>query len=124
MPSPLKGLISPPASPTTRVWAPGRAPRPTPIGRRPPVGGPHEVWGESPHDLDAWSTNASIRREVLRPFHRRSVDKRPTPAFTRPSPSGKIQPYPGTMSPLVSRMSEYDSFEPQSLRHLVCRLLL
>ena len=62
------------------------------MGSFPPVGGPRLVSGRIPHDSGAKSTKASIRWLVLRPFQRWSVESRPTPTFTRPSPMGKIQP--------------------------------
>ena len=33
-----------------------------------------------------------MRWEVFTDFHRLNVESRPTPTFTRPSPSGKIHP--------------------------------
>ena len=92
MPSPLNGLIEPAASPTTRVVAPTRGPTARPIGSLPPVGGPRQVAGESSHSFGAQLTKWSIRVEVFTPFQRLSVESRPTPTLTRPSPSGKIQP--------------------------------
>ena len=52
MPSPLNGLMAPPASPVTRKFGPTRGPTERPIGRRPPVGAPHDVSGERPGMLD------------------------------------------------------------------------
>src|SRR5665213_4467980 len=84
MPSPLNGLMVPAASPTTSVVAPTRGPTASPIGSLPPVGGPRQVAGESSHSLGAHATKCSMRVAVLTPFHRRSVESRPTPTFTRP----------------------------------------
>src|SRR5438445_13435820 len=92
MPSPLNGLMAPAASPTTSHVGPTRGPTEKPIGSRPPVGAPHDVSGEMPHDAGACSTKASIRCEVLTAFHWLKVERSPMPTFTRPSPSGKIQP--------------------------------
>jgi len=56
------------------------------------VGGPHEVSADISQDRGAWSTKASMSWEVFTAFQRWKVDSRPTPTFTRPSPTGKIQP--------------------------------
>src|SRR5437588_12940565 len=95
MPSPLKGLIEPAASPTTRYPGPTRGPTDMPIGSRPPVGAPHAVARDSSQEPGAVSTNAAISPVVLPPAQRSEVESSPTPTFTRPAPSGKIQPYPG-----------------------------
>src|ERR1700712_4747567 len=95
MPSPLNGLIDPPASPTTRYVGPAWGPTEPPVGSRPPVGGPHDVSGEIPHLAGAVATNASMRWDVLTSFHPWKVESSPTPTFTVPSPPGKIHPYPG-----------------------------
>src|SRR5260221_11650806 len=116
MPSPLNGLIAPAASPTTRYVGPACGPTESTIGRRPPVAGPQDVAGEMPHDSGAQSTNASISLVVLTCFHWLNVDSRPTPTFTRPSPTGKIQPYPGSTLPLASRTSRCDSIHGSSWR--------
>ncbi len=68
----------------------GRTDRP--MGSFPPVGGPHSVVLESPQDAGAQSMKASMSWVVLAPFQRPSTERMPTPAFTRPSPRGKIQP--------------------------------
>src|SRR5205085_7604678 len=116
MPSPLKGLIAPPASPVMRNVGPTRGPTDRPIGRRPPVGGPHEVSGAMPHDAGAHATKSSISLEVLTAFHWLKVESSPTPTFTRPSPTGKIQPYPGRTLPALSRTSRCDSIQGSSWR--------
>src|ERR1700731_1494451 len=103
MPSPLKGLMDPAASPTTKVVAPTLGPTASPIGSLPPVGAPSEVDADSSHSFGAQATKWSISVEVLTPFHRWSVERSPTPTLTRPSPKGKIHPYPGTTSPSASR---------------------
>src|SRR5436305_12682265 len=105
MPSPLNGLIAPPAAPVTRKLGPTRGPTDRPIGRRPPVGGPQEVSGEMPHESGAQARKSSMSLDVLTAFHWLNVDSNPTPTFTRPSPTGKIQPYPGSMLPALSRTS-------------------
>src|SRR3954470_15270642 len=105
MPSPLNGLMAPPASPTTNHVGPTRGPTDRPIGRRPPNGPPdrpicsrpptgtlHAVSGRMSHDLGAQSTKASINLVVLTAFHWLNVESRPMPTFTRPSPTGKIHP--------------------------------
>ena len=76
----------------TTTFGPECGPTAMPIGSLPPVAGPHAVSGESSQLFGAHSTNVSISFVVLTPFHRLSVESRPTPTFTRPSPSGKIQP--------------------------------
>ena len=43
-------------------------------------------------DAGAVAQNASIKRDVLTDFQSRNVESRPTPTFTVPSPTGKIQP--------------------------------
>src|SRR4051794_33451141 len=116
MPSPLNGLIVAPASPTTSHVGPERGPTDSPIGSRPPVGGPHAVSGRMSHDLGAQSTNASMSFVVLTFFHWFDVDSSPTPTFTRPSPTGKIHPYPGSTLPAGSRMSRCDSIHGSSCR--------
>src|SRR4051812_49980952 len=69
-----------------------------------------------PHDSGAHSTNASISLVVLTCFHWLKVDRRPTPTFTRPSPTGKIHPYPGSTLPALSRTSRCDSIHGSSWR--------
>src|SRR5262245_18787210 len=105
MPSPLNGLMSPPASPTTSQLSPRRGPTDMPIGRRPPVGAPHDVSGRMSHDSGAQETNDSMSLVVFTDFHRLNVDSSPTPTLMRPSPTGKIQPYPGRTLPCASRTS-------------------
>src|SRR4029078_5072781 len=85
-----------------------------PVGSLPPVGGPHDVSGEMPHRAGAVSTNASINVLVLMSFHPVSVDSRTTPTFTVPSPTGKIQPYPGRWLPARSRRSRWLSIHGSS----------
>ena len=53
MPSPLNGLIEPPASPTTSQVGPACGPTEKAIGSRPPVAGPHAVSGEISHEAGA-----------------------------------------------------------------------
>ena len=62
------------------------------MGSLPPVGAPHDVSGEMPQRAGAVATNASISVLVLISFHPANVDSSPTPTFTVPSPTGKIQP--------------------------------
>src|SRR5579863_2920882 len=116
MPSPLNGLIAPAASPTMSELGPVDGWMANPIGSLPPVGGPHEVSGESPHDRGADCTKASIRWLVFNPFHRPETVSSPTPTFTRPSPIGKIHPYPGTTAPERSFRSRCDSMYKSSWR--------
>src|SRR5687767_11196159 len=116
MPSPLNGLMAPPASPVTRYVGPACGPTDSAIGSRPPVAGPHDVSGRMPHDSGACATKASIRCDVFTDFHWLNVDSRPTPTFTRPSPTGKIQPYPGSTAPDRSWMSRCDSIHGSSWR--------
>src|SRR6266508_3218342 len=108
MPSPLNGLIAPPASPVTRKLGPTRGPTERPIGSRPPVGGPHDVSGERPQDAGAHATKSSMSLDVFTAFHWLNVESSPTPTFTRPSPTGKIHPYPGRTLPALSRTSSWD----------------
>ncbi len=93
MPSPLNGLMAPMASPVPSQVGPHMGPTASPMGRRPPVGGPHDVPGEMPHAAH-WgeSTKASISLVVFTSFHWLKVDSKPIPTFTRPSPTGKIHP--------------------------------
>src|SRR5688500_13190866 len=107
MPSPLKGLMAPAASPVTRNVGPACGPTENDMGRRPPVGGPHDVSGRIPHDSGAYSAKPSIRWVVLTAFHWLKVESSPTPTLMRPSPTGKIQPYPGNTLPALSRMSRW-----------------
>src|SRR5581483_1711655 len=102
MPSPLNGLMAPTASPATSHVGPAWGPTERPIGRRPPVGAPHDVSGESPQLEGAPSTKASMIWLVLTAFHWLNVDSRPTPTFTRPSPRGNTQPSPGRTLPARS----------------------
>src|SRR5579871_1735031 len=99
MPSPLNGLMVPPASPTTSHVGPEWGPTDNPMGRRPPVAGPHAVSGRMSHDAGAYSAKLCSRWVVLTALHWLNVDRRPTPTLMRPSPTGKIQPYPGRMLP-------------------------
>ena len=85
-----------------------------PVGSFPPVGAPHDVSGEMPQRVGAVATNASISVEVLTSFHPENVDSRPTPTFTVPSPTGKIQPYPGRWLPSRSRRSRWLSIHGSS----------
>src|SRR3954447_7747884 len=116
MPSPLNGLMAPPASPTTNHVGPTRGPTDRPIGNRPPTGTLHAVSGRMSHDLGAQSTKASINFVVLTAFHWLNVESRPMPTFTRPSPTGKIHPYPGSTLPALSRMSRWLSIHGSSCR--------
>ena len=95
MPSPLNGFTEPAASPTTNQVGPMFGVTEPPVGSFPPVGGPHDDSGEMPQRAGAVSTNASMSVLVLIDFHPVNVDSSPTPTFTVPSPTGKIQPYPG-----------------------------
>ncbi len=63
----------------------------SPMGRRPPVAGPHEFSGRSSHDEGALLIKTSIILDVFTPFHLPEVVISPTPTFTRPSPRGNIQ---------------------------------
>ena len=45
-----------------------------------------------PHRAGAVAMNASISCDVLMDFHPENVESSPTPTFTVPSPTGKIQP--------------------------------
>ena len=92
MPSPLNGLTEPAASPTTSHVGPMLGATDPPVGSLPPVGGPHDVSGEMPQRAGAVATNASISTLVLIDFQPENVDSSPTPTFTVPSPTGKIQP--------------------------------
>ncbi len=86
------------------------------MGRRPPVGGPTAVSGRISQVGGAMATKASIRWEVLTDFQPLNVDSSPTPTLTVPSPTGKIQPYPGRASPLRSRRSRWLSIQGSSWR--------
>src|SRR5579862_2488028 len=105
MPSPLNGLIEPAASPMASTLGPIRGRTDRPMGSFPPVGGPHSVVSDRPHDAGAHSRKAFMSWVVLAPFQRPSTERMPTPAFTRPSPMGNTQPYPGTTDPDASLMS-------------------
>src|ERR1700678_4108740 len=119
MPSPLNGFPVPAASPIVSVLGPLRGPSASPIGRRPPVGGPQQVSSLRPQASPTWATKYSWSLVVLTPFQLPPVESSPTPTLTRPSPRGKTQPYPGTTSPLVSRMSRCESIHGSSCRSLV-----
>src|SRR5882757_796543 len=103
MPSPLNGLTAPAASPTDNQPGPTGGCTESPVGSFPPVGAPHDVSGEISHDAGAVSQNASIKWLVLTSLKPEKVERRPTPTFTVPSPTGKIQPYPGRWLPCLSR---------------------
>jgi hypothetical protein len=92
MPSPLNGLTDPAASPITAHVGPTFGSTEPAIGIRPPVGGPQAASGEMPQWAGAVAANSVIRCDVLTAFQSRNVDSRPTPTFTVPSPTGKIQP--------------------------------
>ena len=92
MPSPLNGFTDPAASPTTSHVGPMFGATEPPVGSFPPVGAPHDVSGEMPQRAGAVATNASISTLVLIDFQPENVDSSPTPTFTVPSPTGKIQP--------------------------------
>ena len=119
MPSPLNGFTDPAASPTTSHVGPMLGVTEPPVGSLPPVGAPHDVSGEMPQRAGAVSTNASISMLVLIDFHPANVDSRPTPTFTVPSPTGKIQPYPGRWLPSRSRRSRWLSIHGSSWYGLV-----
>ena len=105
MPSPLNGLIVPAASPMITHVGPTLGDTEPPIGNRPPTGGPHDVAGEIPQYAGAVAANSSIRCDVLTLRKSRNVDSNPMPTLTVPSPTGKIQPYPGSELPWRSRQS-------------------
>jgi 2-polyprenyl-6-methoxyphenol hydroxylase-like FAD-dependent oxidoreductase len=92
MPSPLTGLMAPAASPATIQVGPTLGSTDPPVGRRPPVAGPHEVSGEISQRAGAVATNASINLVVLTALNPVNVSSRPAPTFTVPSPTGKIHP--------------------------------
>ncbi len=60
------------------------------------------------------TTYSSSRWVVLTLLKSRNVDSSPTPMFTVPSPTGKIQPYPGSGLPLRSFTSSADSIQGSS----------
>jgi hypothetical protein len=62
------------------------------MGNRPPVGSHTFVSARRSQVAGAMATKASIRCVVLIDFQSRNVDSSPTPTFTVPSPTGKIQP--------------------------------
>src|SRR5581483_10473767 len=109
MPSPLNGLMVPAASPTTIHVGPTTGVTEPPMGRRPPVGAPVDPSGVMPQYAGAVAANSFIRCDVLTLFQSRNVDSRPMPTLIVPSPTGKIQPYPGSELPLRSRTSSADS---------------
>jgi hypothetical protein len=53
---------------------------------------------------------------VLTLLKSRNVDSSPTPMLTVPSPTGKIQPYPGIGLPLRSWTSRADSIHGSAWR--------
>src|SRR3954452_413120 len=114
MPSPLNGFTDPSASPAVSHVGPTEGLTEKPVGSFPPVGAPQEVSREIPQRFGAVSQNASMRCEVLMSFHPENVDRRPTPTFTVPSPTGKIHAYPGSALPYRSRMSRWDSIQGSS----------
>src|SRR6478609_11734401 len=114
MPSPLNGLIDPAASPATIQVGPTLGSTDPPVGSLPPVGGPHDVSGEIPQRAGAVAPNASINLEVLTFVNPVNVSSRPAPTFTVPSPTGKIQPYPGIWFPSRSRRSRWLSIQGSS----------
>src|SRR5687768_3873374 len=116
MPSPLNGLMAPEASPATSHVGPAEGCTDPPIGSRPPVGGPTAVSGRISHEGGAIETKASIRWDVLIDFQALNVDNSPTPTLTVPSPTGKIQPYPGRAAPLRSRRSRWLSIHGSAWR--------
>ncbi len=65
MPSPLKGLTEPAASPTTRKVGPALGPTEPAMGRRPPVGAPSWLSGLISQWAGAVAANSAIRWEVL-----------------------------------------------------------
>src|SRR4051794_32522031 len=114
MPSPLNGFTVPAASPTTSQVGPALGPTEPPIGSRPLVGLPHTSAGDSSQYAGAVATYSSSRCVVFTLLKSRNVDRRPTPMFTVPSPTGKIQPYPGSGLPLRSFTSSADSIHGSS----------
>src|SRR3954452_2323973 len=118
MPSPLNGLTEPAASPITAQVGPTFGFTEPAMGMRPPVGGPHDASGERPQYSGAVAANSVIRCEVFTCFQSRNVDSSPTPTFTVPSPTGKIQPYPGSDAPDRSRTSSALSIQGSSWRGL------
>src|SRR5690348_3665804 len=116
MPSPLNGLIVPPASPVTSHVGPAWGPTDMPIGRRPPVGGPQAVSGLMSHEGGAYSEKLCSRWVVLTAFHWLNVESSPIPTLMRPSPTGKIHPYPGRTLPALSLMSSQLSIQGSSWR--------
>src|SRR3954454_9739187 len=92
IPSPLKGLTDPAASPTTSHVGPTWGITDPPVGRRPPVGAPVAVSGPMRQRAGAVATKASMSWVVLMSFQPRNVDSRPQPTLTVPSPTGNTQP--------------------------------
>src|SRR5262249_24835789 len=114
MPSPLNGLIAPPASPTTAQVGPVAGRTEPAVGSLPPVGGPHDVSGPMPQRGGAVAVKASMRSLVFTDFQPAKVDSSPTPTFTVPSPTGKTHPYPGRWLPSRSRRSRWLSIHGSS----------
>src|SRR5688500_8822160 len=109
MPSPLNGLMVPAASPTSIHVGPTFGVTDPPIGSRPPVGGPVEPSGVMPQYAGAVAAHSLLSCDVLTRLQSRNVESNPIPTLIVPSPTGKIQPYPGSELPLRSRTSSADS---------------
>ena len=92
MPSPLKGLIDPAASPTMIHVGPTLGSIEPPIGSRPPVGTDVAVSGPMPQYSGAVSANSFMRCVVFTDLKSRNVDNKPMPTLISPSPTGKIHP--------------------------------
>src|SRR6476659_7166133 len=105
MPSPLNGLVDPAASPTTAHVGPTFGLIEPAIGMRPPVGAHTGSSGLISQYPGAVAAHSAIRCDVLTLRKSRNVDNRPMPTLIVPSPTGKIQPYPGSELPLRSRTS-------------------
>src|SRR3954447_16252234 len=107
MPSPLKGLTEPAASPPTTHVGPTLGRTEPPVGSLPPLGGPQDVSGEMPHLAGAVAAKASISLVVLTALKPVKVSSSPAPTLIVPSPTGKIHPYPGIWLPSRSRRSRW-----------------
>ena len=118
MPSPLKGLIEPAASPITIHVGPDLGLIEPAIGNRPPVASPSMASGSIAQCAGAVAAHSRIRCDVLISRQPRNVDSSPMPTLMVPSPQGKIQPYPGMASPLRSRTSRADSIHGSAWRGL------